>query len=181
MGLDMYLTKKVYVKNWDHYPSSRRWDIKVSKGGIPAKTALQPAYIIYHAAYWRKANAIHKWFVDNVQEGRDECQESYVEKKTLKELLDACLEVQRQSQMVPDTVVNGMVMTEKCWDPILEDGKVILEPEAAMKLLPTASGFFFGSTDYDQGYMEDIEETIRQLQVALSDPMEGDFYYQASW
>ena len=24
-------------------------------------------------ASWRKANAIHKWFVDNVQDGVDDC------------------------------------------------------------------------------------------------------------
>ena len=43
--------------------------------------------------YWRKANAIHKWFVDNVQEGIDECQESYVPVKKLYELRDICAAV----------------------------------------------------------------------------------------
>lgn len=37
--------------------------------------------------YWRKANAIHNWFVKNVQDGVDECQPSKVTKPQLKALL----------------------------------------------------------------------------------------------
>ena len=39
-------------------------------------------------AYWRKANQIHAWFVDNVQQGNDNCGEYYVSHEKLKELLD---------------------------------------------------------------------------------------------
>lgn len=41
---------------------------------------------------WRKANAIHKYFVD-LDGGRDECQEIKVSGKQLKELIDICKEV----------------------------------------------------------------------------------------
>lgn len=40
------------------------------------------------AAYWRKVNSVHKWFVDNVQRGEDNCGEYYVSQDKLKELLD---------------------------------------------------------------------------------------------
>ncbi len=43
-----------------------------------------------NAAYWRKANQIHKWFVDNVQRGEDDCGEYYVTNDKLKELLTTC-------------------------------------------------------------------------------------------
>lgn len=43
--------------------------------------------------YWRKSNAIHKWFVDNVQDGVDECQESWLERKHLEALLAVIDEV----------------------------------------------------------------------------------------
>jgi len=33
--------------------------------------------------YWRKFNALHAWFVDNVQGGVDECQSTIVTKKQL--------------------------------------------------------------------------------------------------
>lgn len=49
--------------------------------------------IIEEVGYWRKANAIHKWFVDNVQSGVDECQRGYVSREQLKELRDTCAAV----------------------------------------------------------------------------------------
>ena len=41
-------------------------------------------------AYWRKANAIHGWFVDNIQDGVDDQNEYYVSKEKLEELLPVC-------------------------------------------------------------------------------------------
>ena len=41
-------------------------------------------------AYWRKANQIHKWFVDNVQNGEDDCGDYYVSHEKLKELRETC-------------------------------------------------------------------------------------------
>ena len=41
-------------------------------------------------AYWRKANAIHNWFVENVQAGVDDCGCYKVSKNQLEELLSKC-------------------------------------------------------------------------------------------
>lgn len=43
--------------------------------------------------YWRKANAIHKWFVDNVQDGIDDCKNYFVDPSQLEELKELCQEV----------------------------------------------------------------------------------------
>lgn len=43
--------------------------------------------------YWRKANAIHRWFVINVQDYKDDCEIYPVSKEKLKELLYTCKEV----------------------------------------------------------------------------------------
>jgi hypothetical protein len=48
--------------------------------------------------YWRKANAIHDWFVREVQAGVDECQESYVSTEKLKTLRDLCREVMNDKE-----------------------------------------------------------------------------------
>lgn len=40
--------------------------------------------------YWRKANAIHDWFVQNCQDGNDDCRESYVSIEHLEELKKVC-------------------------------------------------------------------------------------------
>jgi hypothetical protein len=57
--------------------------------------------------------------------------------------------------------------------------KVEADHSLADTLLPSASGFFFGGTDYDEWYYNDIENTIKILESALED---GDeFYYSSSW
>ena len=101
-------------------------------------------------AYWRKANYIHKWFVDNVQEGIDNCGEYWVSNEKMQELYDTCVRA--------------------------------LETKDATILSPT-DGFFFGSTDIDQWYWDDIESTKEKIKSLLEDKrLAGyDFYYRSSW
>jgi len=139
----MYLTKKLYI-----------WQDKKSKlqiKGLPVRVnPKEIKKIEARAGYWRKANAIHKWFVDNVQGGIDECHQVYVSREQLEQLL-------------------GLV------------NDVIENPLLAEELLPTQSGFFFGSTEYDQYYHADLKETKKILEKALKAPKDWDFYYQSSW
>jgi hypothetical protein len=55
--------------------------------------------------YWRKFNALHAWFVNNVQDGVDECQEIEVPVEKLHELRDVCAAVlaspDRASELLP--------------------------------------------------------------------------------
>ncbi len=150
MGLDMYLEKRTYVKQWDHQSAEEKHEVVVTKGGQP--TNIDPKkvkYIIEEVGYWRKANQIHRWFVENVQDGVDNCGDYYVERNQLQELLDLC--------------------------------KIVhMDHSKAEELLPSASGFFFGGTDYDEWYYNDIENTISILEEALADK-HGDFYYSSSW
>lgn len=53
-------------------------------------------------AYWRKANAIHKWFVENVQAGVDDCRCYEVTKDQLEELLDVCRHVYENPKSAPE-------------------------------------------------------------------------------
>jgi hypothetical protein len=62
--------------------------------------------------------------------------------------------------------------------------KVLDDKSLAEELLPTTSGFFFGSTDYDEYYEAELRETIRIVDRVLQDSrFEKDTYfsYQASW
>lgn len=89
MGLDMYLHKRTYVKRWDFMPGRNQFDVTVRRGGEPFE-AIKPErikYIIEEVGYWRKANAIHAWFVKNVQNGVDDCGEYFVMRSQLEELL----------------------------------------------------------------------------------------------
>jgi hypothetical protein len=48
-------------------------------------------------------------------------------------------------------------------------------------LFPTASGFFFGGTEYDEYYIQEVNETIELIEGLLKEDENGDYYYQASW
>ena len=150
MGLDMYLDKRTYVKHWDHIEEAKQYKVEVTRGGEP--TNIDPKkvkYVIEEAGYWRKANAIHKWFVDNCQDGVDDCRDAYVGFKELQTLLDLCR-------------------------------IVIIDKSKAEQLLPSTSGFFFGNTEYDEWYYNDIQNTIDILEKALEDK-DGEYYYSSSW
>jgi len=57
---------------------------------------------------------------------------------------------------------------------------VIANPELAEQLLPTGSGFFFGSTNYDEYYFGDLNDTIGIITRCLDSKFDY-FEYQASW
>ena len=70
MGLDMYLNKRQYVKNWEHMTPDEKHTITIKRAGKKLNSKLPIRDVVYEAAYWRKANAIHNWFVQNVQNGK---------------------------------------------------------------------------------------------------------------
>jgi len=191
MGLDMYLKRKIYVKNWGFEPENHVEITVIRKSTGKPDPRIHTDKIVYieeEAGYWRKANAIHRWFVEHVQEGQDDCQTSYVSQENLQELLDTCILVRNGSKLKSGTVNNGYSFTPQGDEiPIQENGKVIEDPSVAEDLLPTESGFFFGSTDYDEYYYEDIEDTIEILQDILTNDVDdkgnliGEYYYRASW
>ena len=183
MGLDMYLTKKTYVQNWDHTPEKGRHAVMVFKGWKPCEH-IKPervSYIEENIGYWRKANAIHSWFVNNVQGGNDDCGTYYVPKEQLQGLLDIVNKILENSEVVAGTVSNGQKLENGEWTDILADGKVIGNPAIAQELLPTQPGFFFGGTDYDQYYFEDLKNTKAILESALKEYEHGEIYYHSSW
>lgn len=91
MGLDMYLTAKRYISaNFDKQDAERAEIIKSVFPELADIDAENVKGIDVRVGYWRKANAIHRWFVENVQDGRDECQESYVSTADLLKLREAC-------------------------------------------------------------------------------------------
>lgn len=58
-------------------------------------------------------------------------------------------------------------------------------PNLASEKLPTRAGFFFGGTEYDESYMQDIIDTINFLEEEINDVNNNDilcdYEYQASW
>lgn len=152
MGLDMYLNQEIYIGG--------HFDHNKVKGIISIQTPLmlgrlkidlkEVVSITLHMGYWRKANQIHRWFVENVQDGVDECQRAYVSIEELETLKSLCMDV-------------------------LEN------KDFAERLLPAQEGFFFGGTEYDKYYFDQLEATIRIVDKCINSKYPGDFYYRSSW
>lgn len=141
--------------------------------------------IVEEVGYWRKANQIHNWFVENVQDGIDDCDYHHeVTKEILEELLDVCERVLDSCELVEGEINNGYEYTaEKGRVPIIVKGKYVKDPSVAEKLLPTTCGFFFGGTDYDEYYVDDIKHTIDVITKVLetTDFETQMIYYGSSW
>jgi hypothetical protein len=58
--------------------------------------------------------------------------------------------------------------------------QVLADHSLAEELLPTSSGFFFGSTDFDEYYFKDLEYTVKVIDRCLKSKFDY-FEYQASW
>ena len=165
MGLDMYLHAKKYVEkvNWQALRDNEElsyespevinplWKNIVDVADMSdVATDIYGVNVEVTCAYWRKANQIHKWFVDNVQRGVDDCGDYYVSHEKLQALLD---------------LVNRA---------LAERNPTLLSPQG---------GFFFGSTDIDEWYWQDLKNTKTKLEriFALPEMSKLSFYYTSSW
>lgn len=143
---------------------------------------------IMELAYWRKANAIHKWFVDNVQKGKDNCKRYRVKKGDLEALLDVVNELLDKIVLKKGKVINGQkyknnIFGKTVIKPNYEKGKIIKNWKLCEKLLPTQEGFFFGGTQYNEYYYEDLKYTKERLELILNnyDLRKERIYYTSSW
>lgn len=87
MGLDMYLEGNKFL--WTNYGDESKCPRKVVGKCFPSVQGT-PSNVTFEVGYWRKANAIHKWFVDNVQGGEDKCNKFPVYEEHLYALREAC-------------------------------------------------------------------------------------------
>lgn len=140
--------------------------------------------ITEQVGYWRKANHIHNWFVENIQDGVDDCNyHREVTEDDLHELLNICKQVLDSCEMVTGQINNGYEFRNGKMVSIMQPGKYVKDPSVAKELLPSTDGFFFGGTDYDEYYVSDIKKTIEIVKNVLE---ETDFdtqmiYYISSW
>ena len=171
MGLDMYLNrmdKGMWSFKDVYLPEIAK--TKPDLYEVLKKYAYESKYSTYYmaepVAYWRKANAIHNWFVENVQDGEDNCKDYIVQKESLITLRDLCKTVIETAVMVPS-----------------KDGYVIVNKDEISELLPTVDGFFFGGTGYDNDYMDDVKYTYAVLDEIINktDWDKQCVYYSSSW
>lgn len=140
--------------------------------------------IMEEVGYWRKANQIHNWFVENVQDGEDDCDyHNEVTKEDLEALLAICETIKATAIMEEGSIINGYQYSNGEMKPCYEDGARIVNAKEIAELLPCCSGFFFGNEEYDSYYMEDIEDTIDIVTKVLetTDFETEMIYYVSSW
>ena len=139
----------------------------------------------FEIAYWRKANAIHAWFERNCANGElENCQDYNVSKDDLIKLMKDCQTVLKSSKLVEKEVpVRQYDFDKEDYVEIKKIMKVLDDPSIAEELLPTQSGFFFGSIIYGEDYVEDLENTVKQITEILenTDFDEWDIVYHAWW
>lgn len=155
MGLDMYLKGKRYLSSYfkegDNEIAGKIAELFPELNGLPGRfDGSVVKEVMVELGYWRKANAVHDWFVKNCQEGEDNCQAAYVGREQLQELKAICQEI-------------------------------LADRAKAASLLPPTAGFFFGSTEIDEYYFQDLEQTIKIIDTCLALPEDWEFEYQSSW
>lgn len=146
MGLDMYLYKEKF------YSKIREKHYGEKMPSIQNFEDCESITVSGCAAYWRKANQIHRWFVENCGEGVDECQRIYVSKKKLEELLELCKKVLENKDEAED----------------------IMPTQDGFFFGPTEYG-----EDYFIDLEETVKKLEKIL--SMPDINEIQFYYQASW
>jgi hypothetical protein len=156
MGLDMYLTKKT------HFYEEPKSDVNFGElFGAPHIQTSRISCIEEDVCYWRKSNQIHRWFVENCQDGVDDCKPHSVYIENIKSLLDVIVE-------------------------ILDEPSNSKRDQIAREKLPPMAGFFFGSYELYEGYYDDLKDTRKKLTELLKEFAQidaGDFelFYRSSW
>jgi hypothetical protein len=150
MGLDMYLNASRYLSEYNEADKQKKEQLFKLFPELKAYTAQATKEVTVEVGYWRKANAIHNWFVHNVQNGEDNCAKYNVHPDHLMKLKSLCQQV-------------------------------LADHSLAAELLPPTAGFFFGSTDIDDTYFADLEDTIKIIDRVLALPEGWWIEYQSSW
>lgn len=138
--------------------------------------------------YMRKANAVRKWFADNLEnfedngltpitqenfEGIISTMESvirdggitglYVDYKKLNEQID--------NEEDEDTHRKSWIELFDSWEKFVKDGgrKYKQFCEVANEKFPSSSGFFFGGTDYDAWYIRDLFVNLEKFKEVYNE------------
>jgi hypothetical protein len=158
----------------------------------------------YEIGYWRKANAIHKFFVDKLQNGEDDQRESKIDKSTFEELFEKVSAIREEYIKLDADIDNlnelsseeleeysseelecHLVRRSESWDYLLPKYKEKFD-EFCKNILPTSSGCFFGSTSYDIYYIWNAIYTYELIKGILddwesNDEEDNNYYYTCWW
>lgn len=110
MGLDMYLTAEVFVTRGPEFKFdqalpddafSRLVEI-LAVQDVVDQEGFTGIEVKVPVGYWRKANAIHGWFVTHYAGGEDNCERIPLTREDLERLRDVCSKVLENRALAPD-------------------------------------------------------------------------------
>lgn len=118
-------------------------------------------------AYFRKVNFLVK-YVDEIKGEVENCTDVILSKEDIEELVKRC-----------GTVIDSLkkskkkeVQYETGWcngETTYATKKVFTKTKVAEELLPTTFGFFFGSADYDEWYMQELLDVKKDMEKILNE------------
>jgi hypothetical protein len=189
MGLDMYLYAERYLFSFKEEDNALGKEIAKVVGLSVASAQNQECFInrfSFQIGYWRKQNAVHQWFVDNIQEGDDNCGKYEVSIEQLQELRGICEDVLLNCEKKWNKVKASITEDMKSYDELPDKAKKLYAEirEWCDEHLPTQDGFFFGGTDYDEWYFQGLKDTITIIERCEKLVEENDnwyFEYNSSW
>lgn len=132
-----------------------------------------------------KANQIHAWFVNNIQNGVDNNSYYFVTEDDLLDLKGICEEVLKLN---PYNLNKDSYLLYYSANGLIEKGIITKEQYSKLetelnKILPTKEGFFFGPIDYALSYFLNVKNTLEMLTKILDNAdFENEVYlYHSSW
>lgn len=134
--------------------------------------------LVFEEVYWRKVNAVHGWFVSNIQDGNDDSKEYYISTNDFIKLVEDC-----KKDLEYFKTLDYDIKIETNNHTITRSYKIYKNVDESELNLNSMEGYFFGNNEYDSGYVEDLEDTIEKIETLLSkeDYDCYDYYYQSSW
>ena len=105
-------------------------------------------------ACWRKINAVHGWADNRLNHGNPS-----------------------QCEDLHVTIADLIDLRDRC-------KAILADPTQGPELLPSYQGFFFGTYEYDEWYMQGIKQVYEDVQTILDNLAEApdqDIYYWSSW
>ena len=148
MGLDMYLYRREYVSGWNFSEKMGFSDsLELYNNILNSFNALRcdkapHAYVDICIAYWRQAQSIHNWFINELGDGIDECQDIYVPRDKLIELRNLAETALASSDALPEN--SGLSPDSAGIDEFyMEDMRLTVEQISAVLKNTPKNAFLF--------------------------------------
>lgn len=162
-----------YLSHWSHQegsPAYLKAEAVLDAAGLSSFTTEDTGggavgyrdgkvFVSTSCLYWRKANAIHSWFVQNCQGGIDECQRSDdIDFEQLAYLRSTCIDA------LAAYASGDLAKAEEILTPV--------------------GGFYFGGTGVDEWWAAEAQRTVEAIERLVNLAIETGgvtFYYESSW